>query len=62
VSIKRFKTHAVHSTMVVGGIIGCPHEEGVDYPEGKYCPQCLTGRGVIAGPTSESTEWIAPAT
>jgi hypothetical protein len=21
-------------------IIGCPHEEGVDYPEGKTCPQC----------------------
>ncbi len=21
-------------------IIGCPHEEGVDYPEGAVCPQC----------------------
>jgi len=21
-------------------IIGCPHEEGVDYPEGESCPQC----------------------
>jgi hypothetical protein len=21
-------------------IIGCPHEEGIDYPEGKSCPQC----------------------
>ena len=34
------KTHAVRSTVVADGIIGCPHEEGVDYPEGKYCPQC----------------------
>lgn len=21
-------------------IIGCPHEEGVDYPEGEHCPKC----------------------
>ncbi len=21
-------------------IIGCPHEEGIDYPEGETCPQC----------------------
>ena len=34
------KTHAARSTVVSDGIIGCPHEEGVDYLEGKYCPQC----------------------
>ncbi len=22
------------------GIIGCPHEEGIDYPNGEVCPQC----------------------
>jgi hypothetical protein len=22
------------------GIIGCPHEEGPDYPEGEVCPMC----------------------
>ncbi len=21
-------------------IIGCPHEEGIDYPEGEACPEC----------------------
>ena len=21
-------------------IIGCPHEEGTDYPDGKACPEC----------------------
>lgn len=21
-------------------IIGCPHEEGIDYPEGESCPEC----------------------
>ena len=34
------KPHAPRSTVITGGIIGCPHEEGVDYPEGASCPQC----------------------
>ncbi len=34
------KQHAAKSIVVTDGIIGCPHEEGVDYPEGKSCPQC----------------------
>jgi hypothetical protein len=21
-------------------IIGCPHEEGIDYPDGEQCPVC----------------------
>ena len=32
--------HEVRSVALTGGIIGCPHEEGVDYPEGQTCPQC----------------------
>jgi len=31
------KKHAVRSVVRSPGIIGCPHEEGVDY-EGEYCP------------------------
>ena len=34
------KPHAPRSTVITEGIIGCPHEEGVDYPEGASCPQC----------------------
>jgi hypothetical protein len=34
------KSHGVKSVVVTDGIIGCPHEEGVDYPEGKSCPEC----------------------
>lgn len=34
------KPHGPRSTVVADGIIGCPHEEGVDYPEGTSCPQC----------------------
>jgi hypothetical protein len=38
--LELLKSHAVTSCVVVDGIIGCPHEEGIDYPEGKSCPQC----------------------
>jgi len=34
------KSHAIESVVMVDRIIGCPHEEGIDYPEGKACPQC----------------------
>jgi len=28
------------SVVLSDGIIGCPHEEGIDYPEDQVCPQC----------------------
>jgi hypothetical protein len=34
------RQHAVHSVAMTDRIIGCPHEEGVDYPEGENCPDC----------------------
>jgi len=34
------KSHAVKSVVVTEAIIGCPHEEGIDYPEGTSCPKC----------------------
>jgi hypothetical protein len=34
------KEHAAKSVIVTDGLIGCPHEEGIDYPEGKSCPLC----------------------
>ena len=34
------KSHEVKSVVASDGIIGCPHEEGIDYPEGKSCPEC----------------------
>jgi len=30
--------HGARSVVSVNRIIGCPHEEGVDYPEGETCP------------------------
>jgi len=31
--------HGVLSVAMTGGIIGCPHQEGIDY-EGEWCPVC----------------------
>lgn len=40
-SISSFlRMHAVKSIVAVDRIIGCPHEEGIDYPEGDKCPAC----------------------
>ena len=30
----------VKSVVMTDRIIGCPHEEGIDYPEGEACPEC----------------------
>lgn len=39
--IKAFiKQHKVMTVVAPDRIIGCPHEEVVDYPEGKSCPEC----------------------
>jgi hypothetical protein len=38
--IKFIRGHAVKSVAMLGSIIGCPHQEGVDYPEDSKCPQC----------------------
>lgn len=35
-----FVKNSVRSVVLVPKIIGCPHEEGIDYPEGEYCPEC----------------------
>jgi hypothetical protein len=34
------RQHQVRSIIAADRIIGCPHEEGVDYPDGQSCPQC----------------------
>jgi hypothetical protein len=34
------ETVGVRSVVLSDGVIGCPHEEGPDYPEGESCPQC----------------------
>ena len=34
-----FEHHGALSVVAIDRIIGCPHEEGIDY-EGEACPQC----------------------
>ncbi len=39
--ILRFiQEHQAKSVSMADRIIGCPHEEGIDYPDGEVCPQC----------------------
>jgi len=36
--------HGALSVAMTGGIIGCPHEEGIDY-DGEWCPVCAFWHG-----------------
>jgi hypothetical protein len=38
------ESHHVRSVVITDGIIGCPHQEGIDY-EGEWCPVCEFWRG-----------------
>ncbi len=39
------KSHGATKVAVTDGIIGCPHEEGIDFPIGEDCPFCPFWRG-----------------
>jgi hypothetical protein len=34
------RSNGVLSVVMTDRIIGCPHEEGTDYPDGGACPKC----------------------
>src|SRR5215475_2388036 len=36
------QTHGVKSTVMTDGLLGCPHQECIDY-EGEYCPDQACG-------------------
>jgi len=38
--VEFIRAHGVRTVVMSDGIIGCPHEEGIDYPEGTSCPAC----------------------
>ena len=42
---EHLRQHGVHSVAMTKGIIGCPHEEGIDYAMGEACPQCPYWKG-----------------
>ena len=33
-------SNGAKTVVATGQINGCPHEEGVDYPDGQVCPEC----------------------
>jgi hypothetical protein len=41
-----FQSHGVKSVVATEGNIGCPHEEGEDFPEGEDCPFCPFWKGM----------------
>jgi hypothetical protein len=45
------KANKVKKVITSGRIMGCPHEEGKDYPEGSTCPACpfWSGRDRFTG-------------
>jgi hypothetical protein len=40
-----FKKHEVKSVAMSDGNMGCPHEEGPDFPHGEDCPFCPFWKG-----------------
>jgi hypothetical protein len=46
------REHGVHSVAMADGILGCPHEEGIDYPKAALAPTARTGQVEIVGPAS----------
>jgi hypothetical protein len=57
------RTHGARSIGMIDQIIGCPHEEGIDYPLGTSCPRCpfWEGRDRWAGLPVEDVEAALPA-
>ena len=43
--LNRAREAQVQSVAMTGRIIGCPHEEGIDYPDGEACPVCPFWKG-----------------
>lgn len=44
--IKKFvEGYKVKQIAITDKIIGCPHEEGIDYPKGQDCPFCPFWKG-----------------
>ena len=38
--VKFIEKHGAKSVAIASSIMGCPHEEGPDYPVGEVCPMC----------------------
>jgi hypothetical protein len=58
--LKFLEEQGVKSVVMPDKLLGCPHEEGTDYPDGQSCPRCpyWHGRdrftGLLQGGASEA--------
>jgi hypothetical protein len=39
------QAHGVQQVVTTDSVLGCPHEEGIDFPAGQECPYCPFWRG-----------------
>jgi hypothetical protein len=56
--------HGAKETVSADRIIGCPHEEGIDYPLGRTCPRCPFWAGIdrfTHEPVTPPVPTLAPA-
>ena len=53
--LEYIEAHGALSVIMTDGIIGCPHQEGIDY-EGPWCPQCDFWKGRDRLPENSSTD------
>jgi len=56
--------HDIKQTITEDRIIGCPHEEGIDYPMGRTCPTCPFWAGIdrfTSEPIALPTPSMSPA-
>ncbi len=51
--VKIIDRSAVKTVSLMEKIVGCPHEEGIDYPEDEDCPDCefWYGKARFKGPS-----------
>ncbi len=47
------KAHGAKTVLTATAIMGCPHEEGEDFPEGGDCPLCPFWKGMQGSGTSD---------
>jgi len=53
-----FRAHHVRTVMTAQAVVGCPHEEGADFPHGEDCPFCPFWKGK-QGSGTDNSRWNA---
>ena len=51
------ESHHVRTIIRAPRVIGCPHEEGVDFPDGGDCPHCPFWRGKQGSGAEGEQRW-----